>query len=156
MRTVTRNLILAILAVVVFLLALGALPGLLGSGDPYYVTATPADSMPEGATTANETIEAETTPNETATANGSRAAVDAANLSELSYPYTTAALANASGNESGRSAPYRRGPVGFKEAFTHSPFDELDALRQQYPNATVDDGVRVARNGTLYRVAVTR
>jgi len=40
MRRVTRNLILALLGVVVVLLALGALAGLLKSGDPYYLTAT--------------------------------------------------------------------------------------------------------------------
>jgi len=40
MRTITRNLLLVLLAVVVLLLALGALPGYLGSGDPYYVEAT--------------------------------------------------------------------------------------------------------------------
>jgi len=132
-RRVTRNLVLAILAILVVLLALGAVPGLLKSGDPYYLTATP-----EGETS-NRT-----------------AAVDGANLSERSYPYTTAALANATGDEPGRSGPYWRGPVGFKEAFTHSPFDEMNALRGQQPNATVGEVVRVARNGTLYRVAVTR
>lgn len=133
MRTVTRNLVLGILAVVVVLLALGALPGLLKSGDPYYVTATPIDEL-----------------------NGTGQPVDGGNLSERSYPYTTAALANATAESPGQSGPYWRGPVGFKETFTHSPFDEVNALRGQYPNATVGEGVGVARNGTLYRVAVTR
>lgn len=196
MRRVTRNLILGILAVLVLLLALGALPGLLKSGDPYYVTATPASPASDSNATAQ--------------------AVDGANLSERAYPYTTEALENVTAEEPGRSDPYWRGPVGFKEAFTHSPFDEMNALREQHPNATVgegvfvsevvresgsslvisaglaesrgpcerprsgreqmtrdavgvsrttnegssrvqrSDGVHVARNGTLYRVAVTR
>ncbi|MCU4800748.1 hypothetical protein OB920_10230 [Halobacteria archaeon HArc-gm2] len=152
MRRVTRNLVLAILAVLVVLLALGALPGLLKTGDPYYLTATPVgeygDQNASNATVANATVTNATV------ANGS--AVDGANLSERAYPYTTAALANATGGEPGRSGPYWRGPVGFKEAFTHSPFDEVNALRGQHPNATVGEGVRVARNGTLYRVAVTQ
>ena len=140
MRRVTRNLILAILGAAAFLLALGALPGLLASGEPYVVTATPvngSDGVGSGET-------------------GGLEPVDSGNLSERVYPYTTGALADASATEAGRSDPYRKGPTGFKEAFTHSPFDEIDALRQQYPNATVGDGVVVSRNGTLYRVAVTR
>ncbi len=130
MRRVTRNLILGILAVLVLLVALGALPSLLGSGDPYYLTATPS--------------------------NATHAAVDAGNLSERQYPYTTAALANASAEQAGRSAPYRTGYVGIKEAFTHSPFDELAALRQQNPAASEGDAVYLRDNGTLYRVAVAR
>lgn len=131
MRRVTRNLVLATFAVVVVLLALGALPGFLASGDPYYVTATPA--------------------------NGSHESVDATNLSERSYPYTTAALADATPTDPGRSGSYRKGPVGLKEAFTHSPFDELGALRHQYPATTDGDAVYVRDgSGTLYRVAVTR
>lgn len=123
-------MIAGIVAVLLLLLALGSLPGLLQSGDPYYVTATPV--------------------------NGSQEAVDASTLSERAYPYTTAALADASASRPGRSDPYWRGPVGFKEAFTHSPFDEVNALRQNYPHATIDEDVSVSRNGTLYRVEVTR
>ncbi|SFS12883.1 hypothetical protein SAMN05216559_4150 [Halomicrobium zhouii] len=150
MRRVTRNLVLAILAVLVVLLALGALPGLLKSGDPYYLTATPVGEAASGTngSSANGTV------TNASIANGS--AVDGANLSERAYPYTTAALDNATDGEPGQSQPYWRGPVGFKEAFTHSPFDEVNALRGQHPNATVGEGVRVARNGTLYRVAVTQ
>nr|WP_283102395.1 hypothetical protein [Haloplanus sp. XH21] len=48
------------------MLALGALPSLLGSGDPYYLTATPTDA--EGP------------------------AVNATELSERRYPYLTAAI----------------------------------------------------------------
>lgn len=151
MRRVTRNVILAILTVVVLLLALGALPGYLGTGDPYYVTATPVDddSEIEGVTTEADG------GSENAT-NASDVAVPSANISERTYPFTTTALANASSNTTGQSAPYQTGPVGFKEAFTHSPFDEVNALTQQYPDARIGDGVAVSQNGTLYRVAVTR
>jgi hypothetical protein len=135
MRPVTRNTLLGILAVVVLLLALGALPSLLKSGDPYYLTATPTDG--------NYSVE-----------NGT--AVNASALSELRYPFTTAALGNATAESEGRSDPYWRGPVGLKGAFTHSPFDERDALVQQYDNATVGDGVVVRHNGTFYRLAVTQ
>lgn len=136
MRQVTRNFILGLFAVLVLLLALGALPGLLKSGDPYYVTAAPANHVDA----TNETSQA----------------VDGANLSERSYPYTTEALASATADEPSESDPYWRGPVGLKEAFTHSLFDEVNSLRVQHPNATVDEEVLVQRNGTLYRVAVTQ
>jgi hypothetical protein len=139
MRPVTRNFLLAMGVVVVLLLALGALPSLLKSGDPYYLTATPI----ENGSAANASL-----------ADGS--AVDAANLSERRYPYTTAALSNATVDASGQSDPYWRGPVGLKGAFTHSPFDEMDALTQQFPAATDGDGVRVAHDGSLYRLAVTQ
>jgi hypothetical protein len=159
-RRVTRDLILGILAVLVVLLALGAVPGSLKSGDPYYLTATPVDAAENANGTGATALQ--------------DAAVDAATLSERSYPYTTVALANATADDPGRSGPYWRGPVGFKEAFTHSPFDEVNALRERHPNATVDEGVSVSeanegssrvqgsngvhvrRNGTLYRLAVTR
>jgi len=115
-RRVTRNLVLAILAILVVLLALGAVPGLLKSGDPYYLTATPEGRRATGLLRST----GRTSP---------------------SGPIpTTAALANATGDEPGRSGPYWRGPVGFKEAFTHSPFDEMNALRGQQPNATVGGG----------------
>jgi len=132
MRTVTRNFLLAMGVVVVLLLALGALPSYLQSGDPYYLTATPV----ENSTNAS--------------------AVDAANLSEQRYPYTTAALANATADTTGQSNPYWRGPIGLKGAFTHSPFDEMDALTQQFPDAADGEGVLVAHDGSLYRLAVTQ
>lgn len=138
MRTVTRNFLLAMGAIVVLLLALGALPGLLKSGDPYYLTATAVDS---GA--ANDTA-------------GPESPVDAGNLSTQRYPYTTAALGNATTDSPGRSAPYWRGPVGIKGAFTHSPFDEFDALTQRYPPAVDGDSVVVRHDGTFYRLAVTQ
>lgn len=130
MREVTRNLLIAIGVATAVLLALGALPSYLQSGDPYYLTAAPVDSEP--------------------------ASVDGANLSARQYPYATEALDAASGNSSGRSEAYYRGPFGLKEAFTHSPFDEMDALRQQYPETVEGDAAYVARNGTVYELTVVQ
>jgi hypothetical protein len=138
-RTITRNTLLVILAVVALLLALGALPSYLRSGDPYYVVATtvPADAGPQG----------------------NDSAVDAANLSERRFPYATGAIA-AAGNGTARSDPYWRGPFGLKESFTHSPFDEFDALVQGNPNATETVGeetrVYAETNGTRYRLLITQ
>lgn len=132
MRTVTRNFILGILAVLVLLLALGALPSLLGSGEPYYLTATQVGD-------------------------GNRTAVDVGNLSERRYPYMTRAI------ETGRSGAYYDGPVGFKEAFSHSPFDELDALEQRDRDGSGADGgavngttAFVRSNDTVYRLELVR
>ncbi|WP_254546166.1 hypothetical protein [Halomarina pelagica] len=131
MRRITRNLVLGILVVVVLLLALGALPSYLRSGDPYYLTATEAPSY-EGPT------------------------VDVTDLSERRFPYTTEAIAD------GRSAAYYEGPTGFKEAFTHSPFDELNELDQRDGNAASGDGAvngttaYVTSGGTVYRVELVR
>ena len=133
MRTITRNFIIGMTLVVVLLLALGALPSYLKSGDPFYVVATPADG---DASTAG--------------------AVNSTDLGAQIYPFTTAALDNATASETGQSGPYWRGPVGFKGAFTHSPFDERAALTQQYPGAADGETVLVRHNGTLYRVAVTQ
>ncbi|WP_276259397.1 hypothetical protein [Haloglomus litoreum] len=136
MRRITRNTILVILAVVVLLLALGALPSFLKSGDPYYVVATAEDA-----------------PDET---------VNTSNLSARRYRFSTAAVSAAAtnANGTGRSDPYWRGPFGFKEGFTHSPFDEFEALTRDYPNATVtagnDTSVYLSRNGTSYRVTITQ
>jgi hypothetical protein len=135
MRRVTRNFLLAMGIIVIVLLALGALPSYLRSGDPYYITATPIGEAENGTT------------------NGS---VVAANLSERRYPYTTAALTDATTESVGQSAPYYRGPIGIKGAFTHSPFDEYDALVQQYDAAVDGEGVRVQQDGTVYRLAVTQ
>jgi hypothetical protein len=140
MRRRTQGVVAAICLTVLFLLALGALPGLLQTGDPYYVTATPVG-------TENTSLEAEPT-------DGVPTRINASPLSEGRYPYTTGALAGANATTSARSEPYWRGPVGLKEVFTHSPFDEQAALRGQYPNATSEAGVLVAANGTFYRVAV--
>jgi len=132
MRPITKKAIYAILAVAVVLLALGALPGLLKSGDPYYLTATAA------------------TPTDNATP------FNASEVTGDRFPYTTTALERASPGEAGRSDPYWRGPVGFKGAFTHSPFDEENALNRQYPNASADDGVYARHDGTVYRLTVVR
>lgn len=129
MRPVTRNVVLVILLVVVGLLALGALPAYLRSGDPYYVEATAVDT--------------------------DHPAVNVSVLSERRYPYVTGAIA-AAGNGTGRSDPYWRGPFGVKGSFTHSPFDELDALGQQYPNATEGDVVFVRTNTTSYRTTIVQ
>ncbi|MFW5896072.1 MAG: hypothetical protein ACOCUA_01665 [archaeon] len=113
----------------VFLLALGALPSYIKSGDPYYLTATPVEEHP---------------------------AVNVSDLDERRYPYTTAALAEASETEPGRSDPYWKGYVGFKEAFTHSPFDEVSALQQRSVEANDRDAVYVRTEGEYYRLTVTQ
>jgi len=158
MRRVTRNFLLAMGIIVVVLLALGALPSYLRSGDPYYMTATPVGEVGNG--TANATGSGgPATPGGTATATTATVAngsVVAADLSERRYPYTTAALANATIDSPGQSEPYYRGPIGLKGAFTHSPFDEYDSLVQQYDAAADGDGVRVQQDGTVYRLAVTQ
>ncbi|MCT9095466.1 hypothetical protein [Haloarchaeobius sp. HME9146] len=61
-----QRYLLVLVGVVVLLLALGALPSLLQSGDPYYVTATEVDT--------------------------DHAAVEASNLSERRYEYVFGAL----------------------------------------------------------------
>ena len=131
MRPVTRNVVVAILVVVVLLLALGALPSYLRSGDPYYLKATVVTETPDDVDPANIT-----------------------NLSQRRYPYTFGALdaAGTATNATGRSEPYWKGPVGFKGAFTHSPFDELDAYDAQYPGAVRDGAVFVSYEGTRYRL----
>jgi hypothetical protein len=129
MRPVTRNALIGLLIVLALLLALGAVPNYLRSGDPYYVTA--------------ETID------------GDRPAVNASDLPERRYPYTTEALRDAAANGTGQSAPYWKGPYGVKESFTHSPFDELSALRMRNASATDGDALYVTRNGTLYRLAIS-
>jgi len=121
-----RRYLIAIAVVVLLVFALGALPSLLRSGDPYRAHAEET-AGPEGV----EPVAAE-------------------NLSERRYRYVTAAIAD---GESGR---YWKGPVGLKGAFTHSPFDELDAIRSQHPEAVDGDAVYVTENGTVYRVTVER
>ncbi|ESP87291.1 hypothetical protein [Candidatus Halobonum tyrrellensis] len=127
MRRVTRLFAAGVLAVLLLLLALGAVPSYLGSGDPYYLTATPAD--------------------------GDGPAVNVTDYSERRYPYLFGAL----GSDDGRSEPYQRGRFGVKEAFANSPFDEYRSVRQFAPaNATTDDAVVVSYNGTRYRVSVVQ
>lgn len=125
MRKNTRRLVVVLALVVLGLLALGALPSYLGTGAPYYLTAT-------------ET-------------NESGPAVNATDLPEHRYPYLTEALAT------GRSEGYRTGRWGFKETFTHTPFDEIDALAAREPDARVDEqAVLVEYKGERYRIAVER
>jgi hypothetical protein len=121
-RPITRRALLGFVAVCVCLLALGALPSLLGSGEPYHMTATPTES--EGP------------------------AVNVTGLSERRYPYLTAAI------ETGRSEPYRRGPFGLKESFTHSPFDERDGLVTRNPDARREGGIVVVDGDDRYLVEV--
>jgi hypothetical protein len=132
-RRVTRNFLLGLGVLAALLLALGAVPSYLGSGDPYYLTAEPATSVSD--TGANETQ-----------------AVDMTNYSERRYPYLTSALAS----DDGRSEGYQRGAVGLKESFTHSPFDEFDALVARNPDARSGDSVLVVVDGDYYRVQVTQ
>ncbi|WP_136688728.1 hypothetical protein [Halorhabdus amylolytica] len=129
MRRRTRIALLVILGVVFALLALGALPNYIRAGDPYYLTATPVDD---------------------------HAAINGSDLDERRYPYTTAAVADATGDGAGRSEPYWRGYVGFKEAFTHSPFDELSALRQRNPDANDGEAIYVRLDNRYYRLTVTQ
>lgn len=80
-------------------------------------------------------------------------AVDAENLSERQYPHLYEALSS----DDGRSSTYRRGPVGLKEAFTNSPFDELRSVREFAPaGATDGDAAFVEHEGTRYRVEVVQ
>lgn len=132
MRQVTKWTVYAIFGVAVALLALGALPGLLKSGDPYYLTAAPAPGADD------------------------RTTVNASTLSADRFPYVTGALADATPDAPGRSDPYWRGPIGLKGAFTHSPFDEHEALGQQHAEAADDDTVYARHDGTVYRLTVVR
>lgn len=132
MRPITRKFAYGLLALVVVLLALGALPSLLASGAPYYLTAEPtATAGPAYNLTAEGTDD----------------------LTRRRFQFFFSAV-DAPDN---RSKPYRRGPVGLKESFTHSPFDELDSFREFAPaSATTDDGVFVAFEGRRYRVRVVQ
>jgi len=138
MRTVTRNATLVIVGVLVALLALGALPGLIETGDPYYLEATAAG-----------------TPGP---------AIDGENLSERRFPYTFEAVAAAeSGADPARSEPYYTGFVGFKEAFTHTPFAELEefearngAAVERSADSPVGDVAYVTSGDTRYRLEVVR
>lgn len=132
MRPITRKFAYGLLALVLVLLALGAVPSLLGSGEPYYLTAEPT---------------AESGPAYNLTAEGTD------DLTRRRFEYFFSAVES----PENRSKPYRRGPVGIKESFTHSPFDELDSFRSFAPaNATTTDAVFVEFEGTRYRVRVAR
>lgn len=125
MRRNTRRLLIVLGVVVLGLLALGALPSYLGTGDPYYLTAT-------------ET-------------NESGPAVNVTDLPEHRYPYLTEALAT------GRSEGYQTGRWGFKGSFTHTPFDEIDAIAAREPDSRLDErAVLVEYKRKHYRIAVER
>jgi len=126
MRRIMRNALLLTGFVVVALLAVGAVPSYLGSGDAYYLEVTPTDE--------------------------SGAAVNATEISERRFPYLTGALTA----EDGRSEGYQRALGGYKTWFAHSPFDEFDALQRLDREAVSDDGerVRVTYEGDRYNVAV--
>jgi hypothetical protein len=130
-RQITRRLAVALGVVVVALLALGAVPSTLGSGEPYHLVVTETDA--------------------------SGPAANVSDLSERRYPYLTEALAA----PDGRSSGYRRGRFGLKESFAHSPFDEVSALAAQNRDARVETAaggraVRVRVDGERYRVEVRR
>lgn len=108
-----RNALVGVGVGILVLLALGALPSYLGSGEYYYLEVSATDD--EGP------------------------AVDVERISDRRHPYLTTALAA----DDGRSDGYQRGLGGFKDAFTHSPFDELSSLQQLEPEASRNDGEQV-------------
>ena len=132
MRPITRKFAYGLVALVVVLLALGALPSLLGSGDPYHLTAEPtATAGPAYNLTAEGTDD----------------------LTRRRFQFFFSAVESSDN----RSKPYREGSIGLKESFTHSPFDEMDSFREFAPqNATVDDSVFVEFDGERYRVQVVQ
>ena len=138
MRPVTRNALVAIVGVLAVLLALGALPAHIATGDPYYVEATAADAA--GPAVAGE------------------------NLSERRFPYSFGAVVAAeAGADPARSEAYYSGVVGFKAAFTHTPFEEFQEFETRAPDAVdrrgdgpVGDVAHLRVNGTRYRLSVVR
>ncbi|MGM0592169.1 MAG: hypothetical protein ACQETI_11185 [Halobacteriota archaeon] len=124
MRQITRRFLAGLLLLGLGLLALGAVPSYLGSGDPYYLVVTStADEGP---------------------------AADVTNVSDRRYPFLTSALAA----DDGRSEPYRRGAFGLKEEFAHSPFDEFDALAIQHQDARDGDRIRIEADGQRYYLEI--
>jgi len=138
MRSVTRNAVLVVVGLVVVLLALGAVPSLIETGDPYHVEATEAD------------------------ADGP--AVDGGNASERRFPYSFGAVEAAkAGADPARSDAYYTGVVGFKAAFTHTPFSEFEEFETIAPAAVdrsgerpVGDLAHLRVNGTRYRLEIVR
>lgn len=135
MRTITRNVLIALVVIVVALIALGAVPGLLKSGDPYYLTATPVDPAET-----NYTAEA---------------SINASDLAERRFEYTNEALTDAT-DGTGSATPYWKGPIGVKGSFTHSPFDELGSMETLYPNASDGQTALVRHNATFYYIEIVR
>ncbi|MCU4974432.1 hypothetical protein OB955_17045 [Halobacteria archaeon AArc-m2/3/4] len=130
-----RRYLLLLVVPVAVLLALGALPSLIGGGDVYYVTAAEIDL--EDGEPAHENV-TETIP--------------ADNLSTNRFPYTMSALEA----DDGVSDSYEEGRFGFKESFTHTPFDEFGELEIWESNAVDGDAVWVEQNGTFYRLEITQ
>ena len=126
MRRIMRNALLLTGFVIVALLALGAVPSYLGSGEAYYLEVTPTDADGE--------------------------VVNVTGISGQQYPYLTEALTAADS----RSAGYQRALDGAKQWFTHSPFDERDGLARRNPAAVSDDGdsIRISHEGDRYNVAI--
>lgn len=79
-----------------------------------------------------------------------RPTYDVSNVSERRFPYVVGAL------EDGRSDAYHRGPVGLKETFTHSPFDEFGAIETRAPDAVDGQVAYVTYDGTVYRLEIVR
>lgn len=130
MRPVTRRATLVVLLVVAGLLALGAVPSLLGTGPTYRLTVEEVGEGPAYELNAS---------------NGD-------DLTRRRFEYFFSAL-----DRNGTSKGYQKGPFGLKESFTHSPFDEMDTFRTFAPeNATSDDAVFVRFRDQRYRVTVER
>ncbi|MFP8891465.1 hypothetical protein ACLI4U_17105 [Natrialbaceae archaeon A-CW2] len=129
-----RRYLLLLLVPLVVLLALGALPSLIGGGDVSYVVATEVE------------LENGSPPSD-----GATETIDAENLSVNRFPYTMQAL------DDGVSEPYEAGRFGFESAFTHTPFDEFGEFEQWNSNATEPDAdvAYVEQNGTYYRLEIT-
>lgn len=126
-RQNTRRFVVVLALVALGLLALGALPSYLGTGEPAYLTATQTEAEASGL------------------------AVNVTDLPDHRYPYLFEAL------ETGQSEGYQSGRWGLKEEFTHTPYDELDALATRNPDARLGgDAVLVEYEGQRYRIEVVQ
>jgi hypothetical protein len=123
-----QRYLLVLVILVVLALAVGALPSLLQSGDPYRVQTTDIGNA--------------------STFDGT--AYDATNVSDRRYPYLVRAI------EDGTSNRYYEGPFGVKESMSHSPFDEFGALETRVPNAVDGRVAYVTYDGTVYRLEIVR
>jgi hypothetical protein len=123
-----QRYLLVLVGVVAVALAVGALPSLLQSGDPYRVEATDVGNA--------------------STFDGT--AYDVTNVSDRRYPYLVRAV------ETGVSDRYYEGPFGVKESLSHSPFDEFGAIETRVPNAVDDRVAYVTYDGTVYRLEIVR
>lgn len=130
----TRYLLLIIVVPLVVLLALGAVPSLLGGGDVSYIVATEVE-LEDGEPPAENVTET----------------LNFDDFSENRFPYTVSALAA----DDGVSDPYEAGRFGFEEFFTHTPFDELDEFRSWEPAASDGAAVWIEHDGSYYRLEIT-